>query len=795
MRIISRVLTSLRSQILAFTTVLLTVSLGAVLLVVLYNSNAAIRESVNEDMDRAVNGLRSSMESTQTQLINSARVLVSDFGFKQAVASGDRKTVASMLANHGDRLDADLMFILNLDGTVLSTTNHDMPAGSPFPYGEVTQTVRRGNLQADFFVFGESIYEVVLVPVRTPRISAIAGVGLKITRDQIRRMLPDLRVHIIFTNGIPGQTLANNDEWVVVSTLDSLGDVVEAIRSPETFSSAFRVPFFGEYQKYSSRFVDIGETDSSDVQIILADSLDSFYSGYDSIRNKILIIAISIIALAIAGSFAIAHGLTVPLKVLAKASEDIAEGRYTRLTNMSISSIEISTLVTAFKRMKKDLAEREERIRYQASHDSLTGLLNRDAMIEAVGVRTEEKTPFILLGINLVGFKTINDSLGVEIGDQCLQTIAERLKNIASNGVAARHSADEFSVVLESPEEVEKNSLMLLCTRVINKLSAPMQLDGVSVSVDCRAGFIHFPTQAEDAGLLIRRGNIAMEHAITTNTSLYFYQEGQDKVHLKKIKILKHLKETLQNDDGQLQMYYQPKLNLRTGKIEKAEALIRWFHPDEGFIPPDMFIELAEQTGLIGLVTNWVISRVLDDMVKMKANGVTLQVSINLSAQDLSNEGLRNLIEHKLTDNRLNASEVCLEVTERDMMTDVGKSLELLNYYRDRGFQLSVDDYGVGYSALAKLAELPVHELKIDKCFILKLASQKDDQIIVRSTVSMAHELGLSVVAEGVEDLESQQWLADVGCDFIQGYYLARPMSLDAVIDWVDEYRSEKPTE
>ena len=286
-----------------------------------------------------------------------------------------------------------------------------------------------------------------------------------------------------------------------------------------------------------------------------------------------------------------------------------------------------------------------------------------------------------------------------------------------------------------------------------------------------------------------------MEHAITTNTSLYFYQEGQDKVHLKKIKILKHLKETLQNDDGQLQMYYQPKLNLRTGKIEKAEALIRWFHPDEGFIPPDMFIELAEQTGLIGLVTNWVISRVLDDMVKMKANGVTLQVSINLSAQDLSNEGLRNLIEHKLTDNRLNASEVCLEVTERDMMTDVGKSLELLNYYRDRGFQLSVDDYGVGYSALAKLAELPVHELKIDKCFILKLASQKDDQIIVRSTVSMAHELGLSVVAEGVEDLESQQWLADVGCDFIQGYYLARPMSLDAVIDWVDEYRSEKPTE
>lgn len=795
MRILSRVLTSLRSQILAFTILLLAMSMGAVLLVVLYNSNNAIRESVNQDMERAVFSLTTSIEAMQTQLVNNARVLVADFGFKQAVASGDRNTVTSMLVNHSERLDADLMFILDLQGMTLATNNHNLPVGGHFPYPDVTQKARVGNLTADFFVLGDSIYEIILLPVRSPRISAIAGIGKKITREQLRSMLPDSRVHITFTNGIPGKSLDAGKDWITVSTLDSLDAVVEAIRSPERFNSIFHVPILGEYQKYSSRQIVIGTEGDSDVSVILADSLESFYEGYDSIRNKIIVIAASIMALAIAGSFAIAHGLTEPLKLLAKVSLDIADGRYTKISGIRVSNSEVESLVMAFKRMKNDLSEREDRIRYQATHDSLTDLLNRDAMILAVTELTENNTPFVLLGINLAGFKTINDSLGVEIGDQCLITVAHRLRTIAYEGIAARYSADEFSLVVDIREGSDNQDLMVRCTRILNQLSAPMQLNGISLSVECHAGFIEFPLQADNAGLLIRRGNIALEHAITTGMALYHYQDGQDKVHLKKIKILKHLKETLQSDDGQLQMYYQPKMNLRTGKIEKAEALIRWFHPDEGFIPPDMFIELAEQTGLIGLVTSWVISRVMDDMVTMKGQGVSLQVSINMSAQDLSNEGLRNMIEQKLIDTKLNASDICLEVTERDMMTDVSKTLELLNYYRERGFVISVDDYGIGYSALSKLAMLPVQELKIDKCFILKLASQKDDQIIVRSTISMAHELGLMVVAEGVEDEPSLTWLKDAGCDYIQGYYLARPMALDAVIDWVDEYSADKLAE
>ncbi|MBQ0726625.1 MAG: EAL domain-containing protein, partial [Thalassolituus oleivorans] len=193
--------------------------------------------------------------------------------------------------------------------------------------------------------------------------------------------------------------------------------------------------------------------------------------------------------------------------------------------------------------------------------------------------------------------------------------------------------------------------------------------------------------------------------------------------------------------------------------------------------------------------TAWVISRVLDDQARLKRDGIAMQVSINISAQDLSDDGLKFLIEQKLQQNNLEAHDVCLEITERDMMTDVDKSLALLNYFRERGFQISMDDYGIGYSALSKLAQMPLNELKIDKCFILKLATQKDDQIIVRNTITMAHELGLSVIAEGVEDLESKDWLREAGCDYIQGYYLARPMACDALVKWLDEFKTAEKAE
>lgn len=778
-----RILASLRSQILTFTSVLVVMSLGAVLLVVLLSSGQAIRNNIDEDMAESVQSFREAINNRRLQLVGNATVLVSDFGFKQAVASRDSATIHSMLANHGQRVGADLSLILDLNGWIVSTTEARLMPGMTFGYQNMISDVKEGNDRTDFLVVGEYIYHIVMVPVRTPRISAIAVFGVRMTPQNVRKLITDQGMQITFINGMPDQV----ERWVNVSTLPDLESILQAIRAPENFKTLLRMPF-EKKQRFSSRKIDIGDQGDT-VQVILSDDLSRFYATYESITNQVMALAVLIFLITVMGSFAISHRLTRPLLALAVKSREIARGAYPEVKNIPSTSSDVSLLIRAFKRMRNDIAEREERITYQAQHDSLTGLLNRDAMITAVQEETEFNKPFILMGINLIGFKTINDTLGMEIGDECLITVAERLKKLAYKGITSRHSADEFSVLIElTPDCKTDEDRRFLCQRILNNLSAPMQLNEVRLSVDYRAGFVSFPEQADTPELLLRRGKVALEHAITTQDSLYAYKDGQDKVHLKKIKILKHLKETLQNDDDQLQMYYQPKKNLRTGEVEKAEALIRWFHPTEGFIPPDMFIELAEQTGLIGLVTAWVISRVLDDQKRLKDAGFDLQLSINLSAQDLSNDNLRQLLDQKLSENQLNAEDICLEVTERDMMTDVDKSLELLDYYRERGFQLSIDDYGVGYSALSKLALMPVHELKIDKCFILKLATQNDDQIIVRSTISMAHELGLSVIAEGVEDKASQAFLQRLGCDFIQGYYLAKPMSLDAFQHWLTHF-------
>ncbi len=781
---------SLRAQLLMFTAALVAVSSCTVLILVLLSSGSAIRETVNQEMREGVQSFTTAIYARRQQLINNATLLVSDFGFKQAIATNDADTILSMLQNHGERVSSDLMVIVNLDGRVVASTEPTLTRGQSFSYDRAMGEVRSGNTFADFLVVGDAIYHMAIVPVRAPRLTAMAGIGTRVRPEDIRKWIAQPNIHLTFANGLPGEQ-AN---WVVETSLPDLSSVVEAIRAPENLNSLVRLPF-QRVQKYSSREVDLS-SGNSNVKVFMTEDLSSYFESYEFIRNQILAIAVLVLIIAVIGSFVISHRLTRPLIILAGKAREIARGVYSDMSEIPVTSSDIGSLTRAFRRMKVDLAEREERILYQATHDSLTGLLNRDAMIEAVSGLAERGESFMLLGLNLVGFKTINDTLGIEIGDECLVTVAKRLQKVAFEGIASRHSADEFSMLLPVTEDQETTAQKILsCQRVLNELAAPMQIDDISLTVEYRAGFIVYPDQAESPSQLLRRGKVALEHAITTATPLYFFREGQDKVHLKKVKILKYLKETLQNDDDQLQMYYQPKYNVRTGEVEKAEALIRWFHPDEGFIPPDMFIELAEQTGLIGLVTSWVIGRVLDDQADMKRAGISLQLSINMSAQDLSNDNLRVLIDQQLIENNLDAADICLEVTERDMMTDVDKSLDLLNYYRSRGFRLSIDDYGVGYSALSKLAMMPVHELKIDKCFILRLASRADDQIIVRSTISMAHELGLSVIAEGVEDKESLDFLATLGCDYIQGYFIAKPMSRDALGQWLQEFNPDRLVE
>ncbi|MAY14258.1 MAG: GGDEF domain-containing protein [Oceanospirillaceae bacterium] len=788
-------LNTFRSQILLLTAGLTALTSLSILTLVLYSAGETIRSKVNNDLSAAVEVFKNTVAMRQQQLLTSAEILVSDFGFKQALASQDKATVASMLENHGSRIRSDLMFLVDVNGQVTASTDSDVREGEQFSYAPALAQSLKGEVSADFFVLGNHIYQLLLIPVQAPRVIAIAGVGFRMDETLAQQLARSSGIEVTFVEqqSLGMRSPRGVSNLVYSSSLSGDEQILQAMSSP---GYAQALGYWGNdaAQRFASQWLTISRHDTVPVSVVLSADLRSSSEGYVRLRNRILQLALIIVLLAVAGSTLMARRLTVPLKRLVRDARAIARGEYHSIDPPRRANNEIQTLVSAFRTMNNDLAGREQKIRYQALHDSLTGLLNRVSMLSELEQRVETGESFMLADVNIRGFKNINDSLGPDVGDGCLTRVAQRLAALSQQGALARVAGDEFVLLIPCPDTATNLWAEAHGWKILHSMATPVNVNGISVNIDVRVGLVLFPAQASTAAQLIRRTNIALEHARSHKLSLFLYEDGMDQQHLQKLHILKSLKQALNDNDGQLQMYYQPQKNLLTGNVDKAEALIRWFHPQDGFIPPDVFIELAEQTGLICQLTDWVIAQVLEHVAVWRRNNIDLQVSINISAQDICRDGLTTLIEHKLQDLQLRPADICLEITERDMMLDEEKSLQQLQLLREHGFSISMDDYGIGYSALSKLARMPVDEIKIDKCFILNLAETHDDQIIVRSTLNMARELGLRVTAEGVENQASETWLQAAGCNYIQGYFLCRPMAFESIAGWLADFRQHSDT-
>ena len=788
-------LNTFRSQILLLTAGLTALTSLSILTLVLYSAGETIRSKVNNDLSAAVEVFKNTVAMRQQQLLTSAEILVSDFGFKQALASQDKATVASMLENHGSRIRSDLMFLVDVSGQVTASTDSDVREGEQFSYAPALAQSLKGEVSADFFVLGNHIYQLLLIPVQAPRVIAIAGVGFRMDETLAQQLARSSGIEVTFVEqqSLGMRSPRGVSNLVYSSSLSGDEQILQAMSSP---GYAQALGYWGNdaAQRFASQWLTISRHDTVPVSVVLSADLRSSSEGYVRLRNRILQLALIIVLLAVAGSTLMARRLTVPLKRLVRDARAIARGEYHSIDPPRRANNEIQTLVSAFRTMNNDLAGREQKIRYQALHDSLTGLLNRVSMLSELEQRVETGESFMLADVNIRGFKNINDSLGPDVGDGCLTRVAQRLAALSQQGALARVAGDEFVLLIPCPDTATNLWAEAHGWKILHSMATPVNVNGISVNIDVRVGLVLFPAQASTAAQLIRRTNIALEHARSHKLSLFLYEDGMDQQHLQKLHILKSLKQALNDNDGQLQMYYQPQKNLLTGSVDKAEALIRWFHPQDGFIPPDVFIELAEQTGLICQLTDWVIAQVLEHVAVWRRNNIDLQVSINISAQDICRDGLPTLIEHNLQDLQLRPADICLEITERDMMLDEEKSLQQLQLLREHGFSISMDDYGIGYSALSKLARMPVDEIKIDKCFILNLAETHDDQIIVRSTLNMARELGLRVTAEGVENQASETWLQAAGCNYIQGYFLCRPMAFESIAGWLADFRQHSDT-
>jgi diguanylate cyclase (GGDEF)-like protein len=423
---------------------------------------------------------------------------------------------------------------------------------------------------------------------------------------------------------------------------------------------------------------------------------------------------------------------------------------------------------------------------HEATHDSLTELPNRklfrERAVEAVEASNRTGTVTAVMLIDLDRFKEVNDTLGHHIGDLLLQQIGPRLAGVLRESDSiARLGGDEFAVLL--PDVKSELAAMEIADRMLEALERHFTLPEVLLDIDASIGIALAPEHGADVDTLMQRADVAMYLAKETRSGYQVYAPNRDPYSPSHLSLLHDLRNAV--DSGQFVLYYQPKAALDTGQVTGVEALIRWEHPVQGMIAPDDFVPLAERSGLSRPLTLFVLDEALGQIAQWRRQGLELRMAVNLTGRNLHDPAFPVDVARLLEKHRVPANLLLLEITENSVMSDPTRVLGVLKALREMGVELALDDFGTGYSSLAYLKRLPVHELKIDKSFVMNMAGDESDAVIVQSTIGLARNLRLRVVAEGVEDKESWDELAALGCDLAQGYYLSRPAPAAELTPWL----------
>lgn len=485
-----------------------------------------------------------------------------------------------------------------------------------------------------------------------------------------------------------------------------------------------------------------------------------------------------------AGYIALDRTVLRPIAAVARALK--AEALGGKIEQVGVSRLaEMRDLFDAFSEMRQQVTARQTALEYQTFHDALTGLPNRtllvDRLQQAINVAKREKKKPTLLMLDLDRFKDINDTLGHQVGDKMLKQIGIRLADtLRKVDTVARLGGDEFGILLTDASEDQARLVAMKLQHVIEQV---IVVDSHQLYVGASIGIAFYPEHGEDVQTLAQRADVAMYVAKSSRTSPAIYDPSTDEHSVGRLTLNGDLRQALISNE--LELHYQPKLDLKQNKVTGVEALLRWRHPNHGPIPPDQVVPMAEQTGLIKPLTFWVLDAALRQCAMWEIQGLSLTMAVNLSPTNLQDTNLPSEIQELLLRHHMPANRLVLEITESAMMANPNRAIAILTELDAMGVSIAIDDFGTGLSSLSYLKRLPVDELKIDKSFVMDMQNDENDAMIVRSTIELAHNLGLRVVAEGVEKLEIQQMLAVLGCDEIQGYYLSRPQPAQHFNAWL----------
>jgi len=763
---------SFRTSLLLIFITLLGLTLATTIWAVMRATDANARANAARELEVAERVFETLLAENSRQLTDRATLLSEDFAFRQAIATNEENTIISVLANHGERIGADLIIMLDPSGDVRISTH---AIGDDVD--RLRQHIRTGQSAfSDLTITEGQPYQMVMVPVEAPDLIAWVGMGFVMDSDLMNGFRDITKAEVTM--------LYRDDNSGAIRTLSTLSENPLSLPALSgSFASALNVAANRlRNDGWLSRQSTLVNSTDQQLGILMSVSLQEALAAYTNLRTQMLGIAALALVLAAVVTVLIARGITRPIDTLVRAARRIASGDYRKSVELDRKN-EFGVLGDTLNSMQDAIQDRERHIAYQAQHDILTGLPNRDRMSTLMNERltSAPNQPFGVLLMQISNFDALSDVYGVSVMDRVLQQAADRLnRNSRPDDRIGRVGTDEFLILAEHLSPAQ-------CRAVVHQyqmgFEAPFHCDAIEIKAETRIGVVHCPEHADTYEDILRRAHIALNDARHHGLSFALYEIGRDEVHLRKITVTHRLQQAILN--GGFELLFQPQYDLRAGRIHSAEALIRWHDPELGRMFPDEFIPLAEQSGDITLITDWVLNEALRQMAAWQADGHDLGVSINLSAKDVLQDVFIDGLIARLRHDDIRRDALMFEITESAVMADPEHALRNLQRLYDAGVSLAMDDFGTGFSSLAQLKSMPVHELKIDKSFVLRLDEDRDDQRIVGSTIDMAHHLGLNVIAEGVENQASLTLLYDMGCDAIQGYYLSKPKTANELREWL----------
>ncbi|MEW6999332.1 EAL domain-containing protein [Colwelliaceae bacterium BS250] len=725
------------------------------------------QQRLASQLNKADSLLKNVVEKQQYYLTAFAETAAKDSDL-QHVLINDNRNLRVSLNNYRKQIDADIAIAINSDAEVLAelkvqNSNSDIKRLATNPQSNYQfkhpQWLTENSNSVYYQLEGE-VYQLTIAPVSDAN-NTLGYVGFGYSLNE--KWFTELATLTGFDVGLG---LHNNNDWQWLSAQQIKNRTVDGEASISPLITAAN-------NNYAFSNTRLGVINNTPLVATIYHHKLQFNDRYNQYNESFMIMIAVILFISLLGAYVIASSVTKPLRRLVKLSRNITKGKYSNKINVG-NTKELNQLAEQFADMQQAIKSREKAITEQAYLDNLTALPNRNQFYRDMH---DFELPFVLCQLNIRRLADFNDTLGHDVGDKVIQEVANRLKVLTK---PLYHTSGNCFLIRFDEATI---SSVKACISALNEAIEPsfnyqnialhLQVNiGVTVSVD-------WP----QANQLLKEVDSAMQIAKRDNILYQLYDRQIDLNTLDRLQLVNRLKIAIENNEFTL--YYQPKLNLKNSKVEQVEALVRWQHPVNGLISPDSFIHIAEQTGQMTALSLWVINEAIAQYFAWQAKGIEIKIAINISPENLLNDDFCQLLVDKLCGKRTLNKALSFEITEDAFVDHSSKAVANINKLRAHNIYLSIDDYGTGYSSLAQLKNLSVQELKIDKSFIQKLMVEPVDQLIVSSTIQLSHQLGLSVVAEGVEDKLTLAWLKELNCDKAQGYFISRPLPANDFYHWL----------